>query len=63
MLRVLGPAPCPVVKVNYHYRHRLTVNCRMTQPLRLLLAHLLRQFFQDRQNKGVSAFVDVNGYE
>ena len=61
--RVLGPAPCPVVKVNYHYRHRLTVNCRMTQPLRLLLAHLLRQFFQDRQNKGVSAFVDVNGYE
>jgi hypothetical protein len=30
--------------------------------MRLLLAHLLRQFAQDKANRGVSAFVDVNAY-
>ena len=60
---VLGPAPCPVPKINYNFRYRLTLRCRMTRPLRLLIAHLLRQFSQDRGNKGVSAFVDVNGFE
>ncbi|MBO5317905.1 MAG: primosomal protein N' [Oscillospiraceae bacterium] len=60
---VLGPAPCPVPKINYNFRHRLTLRCKMTRSLRQLLAHLLRQFSQDRENRGVSAFIDVNGYE
>ena len=60
---VLGPAPCPVPKINYNFRYRLTVRCRMTRNLRLLLAHLLRQFSQDRGNRGVSAFADVNGFD
>lgn len=60
---VLGPAPCPVPKINYHYRYRLTLRCVMTRPLRLLIAHLLRQFSQDRGNRGVGCFVDVNGFE
>ena len=60
---VLGPAPCVVPKINYNFRYQLTLRCRMNRDLRLLLAHLLRQFSQDRGNRGVSAFVDVNGYE
>ena len=60
---VLGPAPCPVPKINYNYRYRLTLRCKMTKPLRLLLAHLLRQFSQDRENRGVSAFIDVNSFD
>ena len=60
---VLGPAPCPVPKINYNYRYRLTLRCSLSRPLRLLLAHLLRQFSQDRENRGVSAFIDVNGFE
>jgi hypothetical protein len=35
----------------------------MTKNLRLLIAHLLRQFSKDKRNQGVSAFADVNGYE
>ena len=61
--RVLGPAPCAVPKINYNFRYRLTLRCQMTRPLRLLIAHLLRQFMQDKENRGVSAFVDVNGME
>ncbi len=60
---VLGPAPCPVPKINYNYRYRLTLRSRMDKQLRFLIAHLLRQFSQDRENRGVSAFVDINGYD
>ena len=60
---VLGPAPCPVPKINYNYRYRLTLRCAMTRPLRRLIAHLLRQFSQDRGNRGVTCFVDVNGFD
>lgn len=59
---VLGPAPCPVPKINYNYRYQLTLRCRMTKNLRLLLSSLLRQFMQDKANRGVSAFIDVNGF-
>ena len=60
---VLGPAPCPVPKINYNFRYRLTLRCQLTRPLRLLLAHLLRQFAKDKINRDISAFIDVNGFE
>ena len=60
---VLGPAPCAVPKINYHFRYRLSLRCSMDKNLRQLLAHLLRQFSQDRENRGVSAFADVNGFD
>ena len=60
---VLGPAPCPVMKINYNFRYRLTLRCAMTKQLRGLIAHLLRQFALDKANRGVSAFADVNGYD
>ena len=60
---VLGPAPCAVPKINYNFRYRLTLRCRMSRNLRLLIAHLLRQFSQDKLNRKVSAFADVNGLD
>ena len=60
---VLGPAPCVVPKINYNFRYRLSLRCRMTKSLRLLLAHLLRQFFLDRENRDVTAYIDVNGFD
>ena len=60
---VLGPAPCVVPKINYNFRHQLTLRCRMTKNLRVLLAHLLREFSKDNTNRGVNAFIDVNGFD
>ena len=61
---LLGPAPCPVPKINYNYRYRLSFRCkRLDRELRRVLAELLRQFLRDGANRGVSAFVDVNGYD
>ena len=61
--RTLGPAPCAVPKINYNFRYRLTLRCGMTKPLRQLIAHLLRQFMLDKENRGISAFADVNGLD
>ena len=60
---VLGPAPCAVAKINYNFRYQLTLRCRMTKNVRLLLAHLLREFSKDKANRNVNAFIDVNGYD
>ena len=60
---VLGPAPCVVPKINYNFRHQLTLRCRMTKNLRVLLAHLLREFSKDNTNRGINAFIDVNGFD
>jgi len=60
---VLGPAPCPVPKINYNFRYRVTLRCPMDRPKRSLLAHLLRQFSLDKANRGISVFADVNGYD
>ncbi len=60
---LLGPAPCMVMKINYNFRYRLTLRCKMTRQLRFLIAHLLRQFAQDKENRYISAFIDVNGFE
>jgi len=60
---VLGPAPCMVPKINYRYRYQLTLRCQMNRLLRSLLAALLRQFGLDRETRGVSAFIDGNGFE
>ena len=60
---VLGPAPCPVPKINYNFRYRITLRCPMDRNKRALLAHLLRQFSLDRENRGISVFADINGYD
>ena len=60
---VLGPAPCAVPKINYNFRYRLTLRAGLNKQLRMLIGHLLRQFSQDKLNRGVSAFADVNGYD
>ncbi len=60
---LLGPAPCPILKINYNFRYRLTLRCPMTKAVRKLTAQLLRLFLQDKQHRGVNAYVDVNGFD
>ena len=59
----LGPAPCVVPKINYNFRYRLTLRCCVSRPVRLMLAQLLRLFQQDKQHRGLNAWIDVNGFD
>ena len=60
--QLLGPAPAAVAKVNNRYRYRLTLTAQNTHPLRAMLAQLLRRAQQEKENRGVSVFADVNPY-
>ena len=60
--QLLGPAPAAVAKVNNRYRYRLTLTAQNTHPLRAMLAQLLRRAQQEKENRGVSVFDDVNPY-
>ena len=62
-LTVLGPSPAPVVKVNNTFRYRLVLQTSGSRPLRRHLAAVLKAFLQDRANRGVTAYVDINSYE
>lgn len=62
-VRVLGPAPEQMARINYSFRCSLTLSCKNTRTLRQLVAHLLREFVKDKQNKGIGVFADVNRNE
>ncbi len=58
---VLGPAPCAVPKINLRFRWRLTLHGTFNRKIRLLLAQLLRQSAQNKENRGVCAIIDAKG--
>ena len=60
--QVLGPAPAAVARVNNRYRYRLTLTGQNTRQARLLLAHLLRASNQDKENRGISVYADLDPY-
>lgn len=59
-IQILGPAPASVTKVNNRYRYRVTVSGKNCRELRALVAHLVRSAQQDKENRGISVFADVN---
>ncbi len=60
--QLLGPAPTAVAKVNNRYRYRLTWVGQGNKEIRGLLAYMLRAACKDKENKGVSIYVDINPY-
>lgn len=59
---LLGPAPASVAKVNNRYRYRLTLNMQQSRPVRQLLSALLQRALTEKENRGVSIYIDVNPY-
>jgi len=57
-VRVLGPAPASVAKVNMRYRYRITLSCKATKRIRETISHLICAFSNDKENRGLSAFAD-----
>lgn len=59
-LRILGPSPASVTKVSNRYRYRLLLSCRIDKRVRDTVAHVLRAFAGDKENRGVSVFADTD---
>jgi len=62
-IKLLGPAPAPVLKVQNRYRYRLLVSCENTKQVRDTIAHTIREFSRDKQSRGVSVFADAYLYD
>lgn len=59
-VRVLGPAPLVVVKVNNRYRYRINIDCRADAEIRKIVSAILIKCNSDGKYKGVSIFADNN---
>ena len=57
---VLGPAPAPVLKVNNRYRYRCTLAGMNDKATREKIGWLLKEFANDRGNRGWNLYVDCN---
>ena len=61
-ISVLGPAPMPIPRVNNRYRYRVTLLCANTKAVRDAIAHTIREFAKDNQNRGVAVHADVDPF-
>ncbi len=59
-LRLLGPSAALVAKVSNKYRYKLIIKCRNDKRFRRLLNETITEFNSDKENKNVTAYVDMN---
>lgn len=59
-IRILGPAPLSVVRVNNRFRYRLTISCRDDKEIRELISELIIYFSKNSGFKTVTLFGDIN---
>ncbi len=59
-MRVLGPSPALVKKINNQYRFRLIIKCRNTRRFREMLSRLLADIGKNREFSDVTAYADID---
>jgi len=59
-MRILGPVPTRIARVNNRYRYRLTVLCAGDRRSRDLISALVRDFSGGKENRDIAVFGDVN---
>lgn len=60
-LRVLGPAPYTIGRLNGRFRYRLMIKCKNSRRLRALMERTLKRAYTDKAFANVSFFADMNG--
>ena len=59
-VRVLGPAPLSVLRVNNNYRYRVTLCAPPGRGMRRFVADIVARYSEDKQFRGVSVYADTN---
>jgi len=62
-IKLLGPAPAVVSKVNNKYRYRILINCENSKRVRETVAHVIKEFSRDKKSRGVNVFADADMYD
>lgn len=59
-VRILGPAPFFVVRVNNRFRYRLILSCKDEKIIRELISNVIIYCTSSREFKGVTVYGDIN---
>ena len=62
-VRILGPAPLPVLRVNRRFRYRVTISGSCDKAVRQLVSGVLIHCNSAKEYKGVSVFADMDPME
>lgn len=62
-VQVLGPAPAPIVRINNRYRYRVLLSGWNNVWMRGQLSVVLKEFRQDRRNRGLRLGIDCNAQD
>ena len=60
-MRILGPAPNTVGRINGRYRYHLIIKCKNSKSLREVVRAALKQAYDDKTFENVSFYADING--
>ncbi len=60
-MRILGPAPSTVGRINGRYRYRLMIKCVNSKALRSVVKAALKKAYGDKDFENVGLFADING--
>ena len=60
-LKVLGPSPCTLGRINNRYRYRIIIKCRVSAAFRELIEWCQGEFLVNRKFSEVRCTVDING--
>lgn len=59
-LRLLGPSPAAIAKISNKYRYKIIVKCRNDKRFRSLLSRVVIDYNSNKENKAVTAYIDMN---
>ncbi len=62
-IKILGPAPAAIAKINNRFRYRLAVSCRNNRRIRDTIAHVVREAAKDKECRGIHVYADVDPFE
>lgn len=57
-IKLLGPAPAPITRVNNRFHYRVTLACKGDRKIREVIAHVIRQTSKDKTSRGVLIYAD-----
>lgn len=60
-MRILGPAPSTVGKINGRYRYRLIIKCVNSKTLRSVVKAVMKRAYGDKDFENVGFCADING--
>ena len=59
-VKILGPAPAQVVKVNHKFRYRMIIKCKNRKDFRQMMAECLTEFGKIKEHKDITVYIDNN---